>query len=115
MHYWWRLGLRRLKPATIATVALPDLHKRLPYRKIDYPNVAFWTRKNYDDARALNALVVIHDAAADTTKIPFMVHEDGTPLSEEEAVKIRASARGIFAQFLHDGTRPGEMGSSERC
>ncbi len=88
----------------------PGLPKRLPYRKADYANINFWTRKNYEDARNQNALVVIHDVAAETTNLPFMEHEDGTPLTEEEASKMRATARGIFAQFLHDGTAPAKWG-----
>ncbi len=88
----------------------PGLPKRLPYRKADYANINFWTRKNYEDARNQNALVVIHDVAAETTNLPFMEHEDGTPLTEEEASKMRATAHGIFAQFLHDGTAPAKWG-----
>ncbi len=63
------------------------LAKRLPYRKADCPNINYWTRKNYDSARLQNAPVVILDAAVETKGLPFMEHEDGTPLTEEEAVK----------------------------
>ncbi len=88
----------------------PGLPKRLPYRKADYPNVNFWTRKSYDDAKALNATIVIQDAAVDTTNIPFMEHEDGTPLTEEEAIKMRGTARGIFVHFMQEGTAPAKWG-----
>ncbi len=84
--------------------------KRLPYRKADCPNINYWTRKNYDSARLQNAPVVILDAAVETKGLPFMEHEDGTPLTEEEAVKMRATARGIFAHFLQEGTAPAKWG-----
>ncbi len=99
-----------IQAAGEATRRPNGLAKRLPYKKEDYPNIAYWTRKNYDDARNQIALVVVHDAGAETTKLPFIEHEDGTPLTEQEAVTMRATARGIFAHFLHEGTAPAKWG-----
>ncbi len=86
------------------------LAKRLPYRKADYSNIRYWTRKNYDDTRNENAQVIIHDAAAETTSLPFMEHEDGTTLTDEEAIKMRATARGVFAHFMQEGSAPAKWG-----
>ncbi len=86
------------------------LAKRLPYRKADYSNIRYWTRKNYNDTRNENAQVIIHDAAAETTSLPFMEHEDGTTLTDEEAIKMCATARGVFAHFMQEGSAPAKWG-----
>ncbi len=77
-----------------ATRCPPGLSKRLYRKKEDHPNINFWTRKNYDDSRNQNQnAAVIIDGAAETTGLPYMEHDDGTPLTEEETVKMRATGR----------------------
>ncbi len=84
--------------------------KRLPYRKQDYLNIKFWTRKNYEDAKNMRSTDVIRTSTGNTINLGFVEHEDGSPITEGEAVKIRETARSIFAQLLQDGTAPAKWG-----
>lgn len=83
--------------------------RRTAYRKEDVPHIKFWTRKDYDAAKAIASAKVIKTLDGDS-RLPFMEHEDGTPISEDEAKQMRQTARGVFIHLMSQGSAPEKWG-----
>ncbi|KLO17327.1 hypothetical protein SCHPADRAFT_887116 [Schizopora paradoxa] len=83
--------------------------RRIAYSKDDVPHIKYFTRTEYDAAKAKWSANLIRPADGDS-RLSFMEHEDGTPISEQEAKQLRQSARGIFAHLLSQRQAPEKWG-----